>query len=95
VTVLKKMVDDFIKAHCNTTDLSEDEKFSIEYPFVAGAYSFFTYLEMSLNSMPLKVFLDDYVKLGNELDDYIDRLQKNNCDGKEINIVKFKRPKKG
>ncbi len=93
MTVLKKMLDAFIKTHGVTDALPEDIKFSIEYNFIAGAFSFFKYLEESLNSMPIKVFLEDYIKLGNDLNEYIDWLVKNNYDGKEINIVNFKRPK--
>jgi hypothetical protein len=90
--VLKELLDGFIEAHCKIDALTEDDRFSIGYQFMAGALALYKYLEESLEAMPIKVFLIDYTRLGDELNDYVDRLQKSGYDGKELNGVGFKRP---
>jgi hypothetical protein len=76
MAVLKKLTDVFIKAHCKIDVLTEGDRFSIEYQFMAGAFALYKYLEESLNSMPVEFFLDDYKKLGNELNEYVERLER-------------------
>lgn len=89
--VLKKLLDGFIDAHC-VEALSDEDRFSIEYQFMAGAVSCYKYLDELFDREPLRDCIIKFLTLSKEINEYIDQLQKSGCDGKELNLVGFKRP---
>lgn len=90
--VLKKLLDGFIDAHCNVEALSDEDRFSIEYQFMAGAVSCYKYLDELFDREPIKDYMIKFFNLSKEIDEYIDQLGKSGCDGKELNPVGFMRP---
>lgn len=88
---LKEMANDFIHMHFDSFNMSEEERLSVEYSFMAGAAACYKRLDKALNILPLKVCSKVFLDIGVEIDNYIAEADKNTTDDNEDNIVPFGR----